>query len=69
MTKKPHRPRKYRSEALAALHEAATDLHVAGGLDKLTMRQFDLLCLSLVEDLSEPTRETDASTGNRRTCG
>jgi putative transcriptional regulator len=37
---------------MAALHEAASDLHAAGGLDKLTMRQFDLLCLTLVEDLS-----------------
>jgi putative transcriptional regulator len=37
---------------MAALHEAASDLHAAGGLDKLTMQQFDLLCLTLVEDLS-----------------
>jgi putative transcriptional regulator len=44
--------RQHRSEAMAALHEAAGDLHRAGGMDKLTMRQFDLLCLTLVEDLS-----------------
>jgi putative transcriptional regulator len=37
---------------LAALHEAAGDLHRAGGIDKLTMRRFDLLCLTLVEELS-----------------
>jgi putative transcriptional regulator len=43
---------KYRSRALAALHEAASDLHRAGGMDKLTMREFDLLCLTLVEDLT-----------------
>ncbi|HEY1245434.1 MAG TPA: DNA-binding transcriptional regulator [Hyphomicrobiaceae bacterium] len=52
MKKRIDDSRKYRSEAMAALHEAASDLHAAGGLDKLTMRQFDLLCLTLVEDLS-----------------
>jgi putative transcriptional regulator len=52
MKKRTDGSRKYRSDAMAALHEAASDLHAAGGLDKLTMRQFDLLCLTLVEDLS-----------------
>jgi putative transcriptional regulator len=52
MKKKTEGRRRYRSEAMAALHEAASDLHTAGGLDKLTMRQFDLLCLTTVEDLS-----------------
>ncbi|MFZ1101638.1 MAG: helix-turn-helix domain-containing protein [Hyphomicrobiaceae bacterium] len=42
----------HRSEALAALHEAAGDLYKAGGMDKLTMRRFDLLCLTQVEELS-----------------
>jgi putative transcriptional regulator len=37
---------------MAALHEAAGDLHRAGGIDKLTMRRFDLLCLTLVAELS-----------------
>ena len=52
MRKRTKEPRKYRSEAVAALHEAARDLHRAGGIDKLTMRRFDLLCLTLVEELS-----------------
>ena len=52
MKQRTKRPREHRSEAMAALHEAASDLHAAGGLDKLTMREFDLLCLTLVEDLS-----------------
>jgi putative transcriptional regulator len=37
---------------MAALHEAASDLHRVGGIDKLTMRRFDLLCLTLVEEFS-----------------
>jgi len=44
--------RRYRGEALAAAHEAARDLHAVGGLDKVTMRKFDLMCLTLVEELS-----------------
>jgi len=52
MAKRTRNVGKYRSEALAALHEAAGDLHKAGGIDKLTMRRFDLLCLTLVEELS-----------------
>ncbi len=43
---------KYRSEAMEALHEAASDLHGAGGMDKLTMRRFDMLCLTTVEEFT-----------------
>lgn len=49
---KKTRPRKHRTEALAAAHEAASDLYRAGAIDKLTMRKFDLMCLTLVEQLS-----------------
>jgi putative transcriptional regulator len=52
MSKKTNTTKKYRSEALAAAHEAARDLYRAGGIGKLTMRKFDLLCLTLVEQLS-----------------
>lgn len=37
-----------RSEALAAIHETASDLHDVGLLDKQTMRQFDALALAPV---------------------
>jgi putative transcriptional regulator len=37
---------------MAAVHEAASDLYAVGGLDKMTMRELDLLCLTQVEDLS-----------------
>ncbi|HYD71368.1 DNA-binding transcriptional regulator [Azospirillum sp.] len=42
----------YRSDALAAVHETAADLHAAGLLDQRTMRDFDAMCLTTVEDLS-----------------
>ncbi|MBM3648931.1 MAG: DNA-binding transcriptional regulator [Alphaproteobacteria bacterium] len=52
MARRTRRAGKYSSEAMAALHEAAGDLHKAGGIDKVTMRRFDLLCLTRVEELS-----------------
>ena len=42
----------YRSDALAAVHEAASDLHDAGVMDKRTMRKFDKLCLTPVRPLT-----------------
>jgi putative transcriptional regulator len=41
--------KRYGSDALAAVHETASDLHAAGLLDKQTMRTFDDLCLTPVE--------------------
>ena len=35
----------YRSDALGAIHETASDLHEAGLMDKQTLRKFDALCL------------------------
>jgi putative transcriptional regulator len=41
----------YRSKALRSLHLLASDLHSVGALDKTTMRQFDVECLTPVKDL------------------
>ncbi len=38
----------YRSDALGAIHETASDLHDAGLIDKRTLRKFDELCLTPV---------------------
>ena len=38
----------YRSDALGAIHETASDLHEAGLMDKRTLRKFDELCLTPV---------------------
>ena len=43
--------RKYRSDALRSLHLAARDLQAAGVVDKATMREFDVACLTAVEEL------------------
>jgi putative transcriptional regulator len=45
-------PERYRSGPLAAVHETALGLADAGVVDKRTMREFDALCLTPVQDLS-----------------
>jgi putative transcriptional regulator len=43
---------KRQSRILANVHKTATGLHKAGVIDKATMREFDALCLTPVEQLS-----------------
>jgi putative transcriptional regulator len=44
--------RRYRSEALGAVHETMSGLHRIGAIDKRTMRDFDASCLAPVEPMS-----------------
>lgn len=44
--------KRYRSAALAAIHETASDLHEAGVMEKRTLRKFDAFCLTPVRPLS-----------------
>jgi putative transcriptional regulator len=44
--------RTYRSDALGAIHETASDLHDAGVMDKRTLRGFDALCLTPVRPMT-----------------
>lgn len=43
--------RKYRSDAMAAIHETMEGLHTVGAIDKQTMRRFDQACLTPVRPL------------------
>ncbi len=56
--------KKYRSDAMAAIHETASDLHRVGGLDQKTMRKFDALCLTPIEQMS-PARIRSIRTKER----
>lgn len=38
--------KQYRSDIAASVHETAEGLHKAGLMDKLTMNEFDALCLT-----------------------
>ncbi|MYE82544.1 MAG: DNA-binding transcriptional regulator [Gammaproteobacteria bacterium] len=50
--------KRYTSEALAAVHEAALGMTEAGVMAKRTMRVFDEMCLTPVEDIApEQIRE------------
>lgn len=42
---------KYRSEIAAAVHETIRGMHRAGVVDKKTMREFDVRCLTSLDDL------------------
>ena len=44
--------KKYRSDAMAAIHETMEALQKVGAIDKRTMRQFDDACLTPVQPLS-----------------
>lgn len=47
--------KSYRSDALAAIHETASDLHEAGVMEKRTLRRFDEMCLTPVEPMDATT--------------
>ena len=50
--------KRYKSDALAAAHETALGLSEAGVMAKRTMRVFDEMCLTPVEDMTpEEIRE------------
>lgn len=44
--------KKYRSEIAEAIHEGVRGMHRLGLVDKKTMREFDVRCLTVVDDLS-----------------
>ena len=44
--------RKYRSDAMAAIHETMEALHDVGAITKQTMRRFDHACLTPVRPLA-----------------
>ncbi|WP_337287259.1 DNA-binding transcriptional regulator [Candidatus Methylomirabilis sp.] len=44
--------KKYRSEAMASIHETMEALHKVGVIDKQTMRRFDEACLTPARPLT-----------------
>lgn len=44
--------KKYRSDAMASIHETMEALHKVGAIDKQTMRHFDDACLTPVRPLT-----------------
>lgn len=44
--------KKYRSEAMAAIHETMEALHDVGAINKRTMREFDEACLTPLHPLT-----------------
>lgn len=52
---------KYRSAALAVVHETAAELHRASGIDEKTMRKFDDLCLTRDEQPEQAGKDRHPS--------
>ena len=46
------RQSKYRSNLLGVVHRMMADAHDVGAVDKVTMREFDRMCLTTVEHMS-----------------
>jgi DNA-binding transcriptional regulator YiaG len=44
---------KYRSEVAAAVHEGVRGMHQLALVDKKTMQEFDVRCLTAIKELSE----------------
>jgi putative transcriptional regulator len=45
-------PKHYRSGVMKSIHETAADLYAVGGMDKKTMRKFDVLCLTPIKEMT-----------------
>lgn len=44
--------KKFKSPAAAAIHEGVSDLYKAGAVGKVTMRKFDALCLTPIQEMT-----------------
>ena len=49
---------KFRSPIAAAVHEGISDMYELGLVDKKTMREFDVRCLTLTEEVSGSSTES-----------
>lgn len=49
--------KKYRSDAMAAIHETMEALHDGGAIDKQAMRRFDDACLAPIPPLNPNNAE------------
>lgn len=46
---------RYRSEVMEAIHSAAEGLYSIGAIDQITMRNFDVACLTPVDPMKPST--------------
>ena len=61
--------KQYESEVLASVHEAALGLAEAGVMSKRTMRAFDEMCLTPVEEMTpEDIRALGCASMRARRC-
>jgi putative transcriptional regulator len=44
--------KRFRSGVMESVHETAADLYAVGGMDRRTMRKFDVLCLTPIQEMT-----------------
>jgi putative transcriptional regulator len=45
-------PKRFRSDVMESVHDAAADLYAVSGMDRKTMRKFDVLCLTPIQKMT-----------------
>jgi putative transcriptional regulator len=45
-------PKRYRSDVMQTIHQTASDLFTSGGMDRKTMRKFDVMCLTPIAKMT-----------------
>jgi putative transcriptional regulator len=48
-------PKRYRSDVMQTIRQTASDLFTSGGMDRKTMRKFDVMCLTPIAKMT-PTK-------------
>ncbi len=61
--------KRYRSRAMASVHETAEGLHEAGLVDKQTLRMFDEACLTPCQALADPNLGAGSDGGSINEAG
>jgi putative transcriptional regulator len=65
-----YKSKKYRSPAMAAVHQMMSELHEAGVIDKVNIRHFDEQCLTPIEKMTgirdKPRRSDRGNSGPDR---
>src|ERR1700722_18599181 len=45
-------PKRYRSDVMESIHETGGDFFAVGGMGQKTMRKFDILCLTPIQEMT-----------------
>lgn len=61
--------KRYRSDVLASVHETALGMEEAGAMSKRTMKTFDEMCLSPIEEIAAERNPRSPAAGECEPSG